>query len=397
MWDSAGRLCRAAAIVCATVATLTGSSPAQAFNIKRTQSGLDVRWAVPTVNYVVDPRLSQAVAGAAAAVGQAAQSWSGVEGAPTLSATTGPVSSIPALDGTNSVLYLHNFDAADGALAVTIVSVDEATGHILDADIVVNADREFAVLSASARASINSPLVSTEGSSHGGRSQIFDLIHVTAHEVGHSLGLADESANVAALMYPYTRAGDASVRAPGSDDLSGIDQDYAGADLGSGSAQGCGGGASVAGRRSSNVSSSAGLLLIVAGGWLVSRRWRRGLVPVSLALAALVLHPRRAESATPSAVEATAQVTTVTTEITNGVFQTTLELTPRTCHVAVCPARAIAHVWGGTIGGITQQVGENVVPAVHDEVDIAFQTAPRGLVSTAAVVIAVRSIGPKSL
>jgi hypothetical protein len=302
---------------------------------------------------------------------------------------------MPAVDGANSVLFLHDFDAADGALAITIVSLDEATGHILDTDIVVNADHAFAVLPASARASTNSPLVSTEGSS-GASSQVFDLTHVMAHEVGHSLGLADEATNAAALMYPYTRAGDASVRAPGSDDLSGIDQAYAGADLSSGSSQGCGGGASVAGRRSSNVSSSAALLLIVAGGWLVSRRRRRGLAPVALALAALLLHPAPAQSASPSAVEATAQVTTVTTQIANGVFHTTLDLAPRTCHVAVCPAHAIAHVWGGTIGGITQQVGESVVPAVHDEVDIAFQTAPRGLASSAAVVLAVRAAGTAS-
>jgi hypothetical protein len=391
MWNSAGRLCRAAAVTYVTLLTLTGASSAQAFNLKHTQGGLEVRWSVPSVAYVVDPRLNEAMVGGADAVAQAAQSWSGVAGAPTLSAATGAVSPLPAVDGTNSVLYLHNFDAADGALAITIVSLDEATGHILDADIVVNADHAFAVLPASARASSNSPLVSTEGSSHGGSSQVFDLTHVTAHEVGHSLGLGDESGNAAALMYPYTRAGDASVRAPGSDDLSGIDQAYAGADLASGSAQGCGGGASVAGRRSSNLTSSAGLLLIVVGGWLLSRRWRRGLVPVALALAALLLHPAQAESAIPSAVQATAQVTTVTTQITNGVFQTTLDLAPRTCHVAVCPAHAIAQVWGGTIGGITQQVGESVVPAIHDEVDIAFQTAPRGLVSTAAVVLAVRS------
>lgn len=395
MWDSAGRLCRAAAVAYATVLTLTGSSSAEAFNLKHTQSGLEVRWSVPSVAFVVDPRLSGAVVGAGDAVAQAAQSWSGVAGAPTLSAATGAVSSVPAVDGTNSVLFLHNFDAADGALAITIVSLDEATGHILDTDIVVNADHAFAVLPASARASSNSPLVSTEGSS-GASSQVFDLTHVMAHEVGHSLGLADESANAAALMYPYTRAGDASVRAPGSDDLSGVDQAYAGADLSSGSAQGCGGGASVAGRRSSNLSSATGLLLLAAGGWLVSRRQRRGLAPVALALAALLLHPARAESATPSAVEATAQVTTVTTQIANGVFQTTLDLAPRTCHVAVCPAHTIARVWGGTIGGIAQQVGESVVPAVHDEVDIAFQTAARGLPSSVAVVLAVRSASTAS-
>jgi hypothetical protein len=255
---------------------LTATSRAEAFDIKHTENGLDVRWAVPQVSFVVDPALSAAVAGAADAVAGAAQSWSGVAGAPSLSVSPGPVGSAPAIDGQNSILFLHNYAPANGALAVTIVSVDESTGYIVDTDIVINADHAFAVLPAGSRASSNSPLVSTEGSSSVGSTEVFDLTHVTAHEFGHALGLADEAANVAALMYPYTRAGDASVRAPGSDDLSGIDQDYAGAGLSSESAQGCGGGASVAGRRATGGSLPAILFFAAAAGWLVSRRRRLG-------------------------------------------------------------------------------------------------------------------------
>jgi|HubBroStandDraft_1064217.scaffolds.fasta_scaffold02133_3 hypothetical protein len=396
MWDSRARLCRAVGVVYAAALALTPASSAQAFDLKHTQGGLDVRWAVPRVAFVVDPRLNEAVASGAEAVADAVEPWSGVAGAPLLSAATGPVSPMPALDEKNSVLFLHDFAAADGALAITIVSLEEATGYIVDTDIVINANHAFAVLPAGARASSNSPLVSTEGSSQSVSSQVFDLTHVTAHEIGHSLGLADEAANAAALMYPYTRAGDASIRTPGSDDLSGIDQDYAGADLGSGSAQGCGGGASVAGRRATHFSSPAALLLIVAGGWLASRRWRRGLAPVAILLATLLLRPGRAQSAHPSSVEATAHVTAATTAIVDGVFQTTVDLSPRTCQVAVCPAHATARVWGGTIGGITQQVGANVVPGPRDEVDVTFQTDPRGLAPTTAVILAVRPIAAAS-
>jgi hypothetical protein len=396
MLDSSARLCRAVGVVYAAAVALTVTSSAEAFDLKHTQGGVDVRWAVPSVAFVVDPRLNAAVTGGAQAVAGAAESWSGAAGAPLLSAATGPVSSMPAVDGKNSVLYLHDFDAANGALAITIVSLEEATGHIVDTDIVINADHSFAVLPAGARASNNSPLVSTEGSSHEGSSQVFDLTHVTAHEIGHSLGLADESANAAALMYPYTRAGDASVRTPGSDDLSGIDQDYAGADLASGSAQGCGGGASVAGRRATHFSSSAVLLLLVAGGWLASRRWRRGLAPLAIGLATVLMRAGRAESATPSSVEATARVTAATTAIVDGVFQTTVDLSPRTCQVAVCPAHATARVWGGTIGSITQQVGNNVVPGTDDEVDVSFQTDARGLATATATVLAVRPIASPS-
>jgi hypothetical protein len=237
--------------------------------------------------------------------------------------------------------------------------------------------------------------VSTEGASDDTTSQAFDLTHVAAHEVGHALGLADESGNAAALMYPYTRAGDASVRTPGSDDLSGIDQDYAGADLSSGSAQGCGGGASVAGRRTTNPWPAA-LVLIGAGGWLVSRRRRQGLAPCAIAFAILVAGSGQAHSASASSVDATARVTAVTTRIVGGVFQTTLDLVPRTCRMQICPAHALAQVWGGTIDGIKQQVGEIAVPTLNDEVDVAFGSPDEGqLATTTAVVLALRPRGTR--
>ena len=82
-----------------------------------------------------------------------------------------------------------------------------------------------------------------------------------------------------------------------------------------------------------------------------------------------------------------------TTRDADGVFQTTLELVPRTCRMQLCPARAVAHVWGGTIDGITQQVGESPVPSVDDEVDVAFGAPVEGDVKTpSAIVVAVRPL-----
>jgi Matrixin len=395
MGNSGARLSRAAAVVYVTALGLTATSRADAFDLKHTQSGLDVRWAVPQVSFVVDPELSAAVDGAADAVADAAQSWSGAAGAPTLSVATGPVASAPAVDGTNSILFLHSYGAANGALAITIVSVDESTGYIVDTDIVINADHAFAVLPAGARASSTSPLVSTEGSSSVVNTQVFDLTHVTAHEIGHALGLADESANVAALMYPYTRAGDASVRTPGSDDLSGIDEDYAGADLASGSAQGCGGGASVAGRRAAGSSLPAVSFVAAAAAWLALRR-RRAVAPCALALVAVLAGSGQARSAPLSPVDATARVTSATTRISNGVFQTTLDLVPRSCHLPVCPDHAFAQVWGGTMNGITQRVGASAVPSVNDEVDVAYRMAVEGAAAApTAVVLATRPVAAR--
>lgn len=397
MRNPGARLSRAAAFVYAVALALTTSSRADAFNLKHTQTGLDVRWADPQVAFVVDPQLSASIAGAADGVADAAQSWGGIAGAPSVSVATGPVGSAPAVDGTNSILFLHDYAAADGALAITIVSVDDSTGYIVDTDIVINADHAFAVLPSGARAASDSPLVSTEGSSSVGSSEVFDLIHVTAHEFGHALGLADEPDNVAALMYPYTRPGDASVRTPGSDDVSGIDEDYAGANLNAGSAQGCGGGASVTGRRAGGAQLPAFLLIAGAGVWLFSRRRRLTPGPSVFALVVVLAGSGNPRAPAPSRVDGTAQVTGVTTRIFNGVLQTTVELTPRSCHVQICPDHASAQVWGGTVNGITQRVGANTVPSLNDEVDLEYRTPSKGAAdSSTALVLAVRPAAPRT-
>jgi hypothetical protein len=361
---------------------------ADAYELKHTPSGLIVRWPLAHVEYVVDSTLDQHVAGATAAVDSAVQSWSGVAGAPSTSSKSGSVGTAPMMDQQNSVLYLHGFAAAEGALAVTVVSFDASTGFIMDADVVINADHEFAVLPANTRAPSDSPLVSTEGNHGQSDTDTFDLPHVVAHEVGHSLGLGDESSDPDALMFPYTKVDDASVRAPGSDDVTGLDQEYAGANLESGSA-GCGG-SSVAGRRVADSSWSVFLLMIGAGGWLVSRRRRMALVPVSIALLSVVIGIGEARSAPVSLADITGRVTSVKTEVVSGVFQTTLEVAPSSCRAGACPSGAVAHVWGGTMGGITQIVGGAPIPAVDDEVDLALGAASAERAAPSATVIAVR-------
>jgi hypothetical protein len=62
----------------------------------------------------------------------------------------------------------------------------------------------------------------------------------------------------------------------------------------------------------------------------------------------------------------------------------------------ICPAHALAQVWGGTIDGIKQQVGEIAVPTLNDEVDVAFGSPDEGqLATTTAVVLALRPRGTR--
>src|SRR4029079_1399537 len=55
---------------------------------------------------------------------------------------------------------------------------------------------------------------------------LYDLHHVIAHELGHSLGMNDEMERKDALMYRYTAPNDASMREPGSYHIWGLAELY---------------------------------------------------------------------------------------------------------------------------------------------------------------------------
>jgi hypothetical protein len=385
-WRGSRRL---ATVLCAMSAAgvFAWSTAAQAFALKQTSHGAPMRWTRDHVSYVIDPSVEANVPNGTQAVSSSVNGWSGSAGGPMLSASVGPGGAQPGLDGQNSVVFAPSgFAAAGGALAVTVTSYDDATGEIVDADIVINGDYPFAVLAANAQPCAGVAPVSTDGSAGGddnGNATPFDLVHVVSHEVGHSLGLADERDDNEALMYAYTTAGDPSLRSPTSDDVDGVDAIYGAAGGSSLAAEraGCGQ-SSVAGSRSRPGDAWAAIGIVGAAGlWLASRRRVKAVrvaLHVSAAVAALVLGAGTAHSA-PTALhlgDASARVVATSTSNVGGLFVTTLELEPTTCRTTSCPAHARAQTWGGTIGGITQQVGGGgSVPTVGDEVDVAFSTA----------------------
>jgi hypothetical protein len=310
----------------------------------------------------------------------------------------------PAVDGQNTVLFApHGFAPAGNALAITLLSYDELTGNIVDADIVINGIHPFALLPPGAQPASGAAPVSTEGASskssgesddhsngHSGdsakHSNAFDLEHVVSHEVGHTLGLGDVQDNHSALMYAYSTPGDASMRAPSGDEADAMDTLYGG----SVQSAGCGH-ASVAGARplASDVWATLALWM-GAGAWIVSRRRARVFVPMAIALVALVAHPDQARSAplvVPAFADATAHVVAASTRNVGGVFETTLELAPYACRVTTCPAHAQARVWGGTIGGITQVVGDLPAPSPGDVVRVSFAAATSDVAESEAAVI----------
>jgi hypothetical protein len=250
---------------------------AGAFELKQTATGRSVHWAGPTMTFVIDPSVEAAVPGGGAAVATALAAWSGASGAPQMVWTTGSGGGKAANDGVNTVLLApEGFARAGAALAVTLLTYDENTGEILDADIVVNGVYAFAVLAADAR-SVGAAPISLEGATTLAASLgTFDLLHVLVHETGHSLGLGDVGDDNA-VMYAYTTPGDAAYRAPVEDDQAGMEAIY-----GARSSPGCSN-ASIAGSQAAAGEPwwAAVLVLGASAAWAARRSRAASLSPVS--------------------------------------------------------------------------------------------------------------------
>jgi hypothetical protein len=387
-----GRRRPAMAMACALTAAAIGlgTNRADAFELKHTSQGQPLHWEASHISYVIDPSVEKAVAGGSQAVAAAVSGWVGAAGTPTLSTSVSTHMAHPGVDGQNTVLVApEGFAPAAGALAVTVTSYEESTGYLVDADIVINGNHPFGVLDGHARPPRGATPISMEGSSSEDekdehRATPFDLVHVVSHEVGHSLGLADVM-DESALMYAFTAPGDASMRAPTKDDVAGVAAIYStssSANSALPSQSGCGQ-ASVAGSRTHSADASGAFVLIAGVGlWITSRRRTRAAariaLPVVAAIVAFAANPGAARSATllPSrtVVDGVARVTHVSTTNVGGLFETTIELAPTACGDAEgCPVVGRAHAWGGSLGGIRQEVGGSPVPRVGDLVQIAFE------------------------
>lgn len=398
-----------AALAAVTGAALFVSAPgdAEAYEIKRTSRGELVHWEERTVKYTLDASLDRAVAQATEATVSAMDSWSGTVGAPDLEVApldaTSPAK--PGFDQKNGVFYMRGGYAPAGrALAITVLTYDNVSGNILDADIIFNGAYSFEVLEApGAPELVHEPSATaahpsnTDGISHGGdvavessSEVVYDLHHVIAHELGHSLGMNDEMGKKDALMYRFSAPNDASIREPGSDDIAGLAELYSAKLEARGN--GCGS-ATVAPKKPTSAASTAamvatlGLLVFLALRAKSDRRARLGFI-LAAATATVALVPslsgkggagvaRASESRALG--HARAKVLKTSTAIENGLFKTSYELATTSCRAASCPKAGHGSTWGGTIGNVTQEVGGYYAPAGGDEVDVTFASLPSAL------------------
>jgi hypothetical protein len=376
-------------------AALVGSAAdASAFSVKKTTKGELVHWDSRDVHYAIDPSVEANVTAGNAAVRQAMESWSGDVGAPTLHAENADATSPtkPGFDQKNGVFFIPGGYAPAGrALAITVLTYDNSSGKILDADVIFNGSYNFAVLGEGNVGDVTK-LSSTDGISHtdeptGDPATVYDLHHVIAHETGHSLGMNDEMERKDALMYRYTSPNDATLRQPASDDISGLAELYSSNLEAHGN--GCGG-ATVAPKKPSLAAQHAailgvlGLLFFLVLRARSDRRARLAFV-LATATAAVAFLPSvstkggQAQASELEPGQARAKVFSTATTFENGLMKTTYKLATSVCRATSCPKTGQGVAWGGQIGNIRQDVGGQFAPTEGDDVDVSFAKLPNVL------------------
>jgi hypothetical protein len=380
-----------------------GAPDAHAYVVKKTSRGQLVHWDENVVDYTFDPSVGAGVAGAVEATTRSMESWSGTVGAPDLqghaAADVTDAPTKPGFDQKNGVFFMPDgYVPAGRALAITVLTYDNTSGRILDADIIVNGSYTFAVLEEPHVASQAEPspsaahLSNTDGIAHEEEARatdaVYDLHHVVAHELGHSLGMNDEIGRKDALMYRYSAPNDTTLRAPASDDIAGLAELYSTKLEARGN--GCGG-ATVAPKKPSLAASHVAMaatfgflfFLILRG--RSDRRARFAFVAAA-ALATYVLLPRisseqgtvaRASELAPG--HARARVLSTTSSMENGLIKTTFKLATTMCRSASCPKMGEGFAWGGISGDIRQEVGGQFAPSAGEDVDVSFAKLPSAI------------------
>lgn len=395
----------AAATGAAVALAAFGAPDAHAYVVKKTSSGQLVHWDERTVDYTFDPSIAAHVTDAVGATKESMVSWSGTVGAPELlghaAADVVDPPNKPGFDHKNGIFFMPDgYVPAGRALAITVLTYDNASGRILDADIIVNGSYKFAVLEGTAtvdthesHSATSAHPSNTDGVTHQPEQAqdprtIYDLHHVVAHELGHSLGMNDELGRKDALMYRYSAPNDATLRAPAPDDIAGLAELYSTKLEATGN--GCGN-ATVAPKKPSLAAShfamfaTLGFLMFLVLRGRSDRRARFAFVAAA-AIATYALLPSMSsdQGSTAQASElakghARAKVTSTSTTIEDGLIKTTFKLATTACRATSCPKLGEGVAWGGTAGDIRQDVGGQFAPTTGDAVDVSFAKLPSAL------------------
>jgi hypothetical protein len=374
--------------------------------LKPADNGDYVRWRSDAIDVVVDKSFSDL--GGEDLFGSALDAWR-ASGAALPSVSTLPggdrkVGYDPNGPNENVVVFAPNgASMAHGALAVTVLTYDNSTGRIVDADLLVNGGGRFFKRFESDESSPDDNAVSIEsgaGSDNGsGTASLFDLQSVVTHELGHFFGLGEDYDDTKATMYIATKPGEIHKRVLTASDSDIVTALYASPADPSQSVQG-GCGRSQLAPKNPAPSSWIGFAAAALGLGLMAaaRRSRaaelrvRALAPLrrsgvrravrfggwltAVGLGLFLLPPDlQAAAETDLAARGDADVEVVATHAhwVNGIVETDLTYRVTACHVARC-LEGDQHtvVSGGTLGGVTQVVGPYAAPAQGAKLHIAL-------------------------
>jgi hypothetical protein len=387
--------------------------------LKQTSKGGHVRWQTDAIDVVLDKSFTD-IAGPKV-YGAAVDAWRATGATlPSISSKSGKNRELGYKskgDNENVVVYAPaGFGPAKGALAITVLTYEEESGRIVDADVLLNGGgRYFAIFD---RDESSGDPISIEGSAAAAGSSTstapsktakFDVQSVVTHELGHFFGLGEDYEDAKATMYISTRHGEihkrivtknegAVMTALYTDEISTSD-DRTEARGGCGRAQlartgspssawigfvvaALGLGLYAVARRARPTEQRA---LVQAGRAAPGRRLRR--VGAWLTAAGLItsLTPPTVEAATDEAFsrgDAEVEIVDSKPRWVDGLVETELTYRVTTCHVATCPVgdqRIVA--LGGKLDGVIQMVGPFAIPQVGTRVALGLRDG-RGLMQT---------------
>jgi len=386
--------------------------------LKQTAQGVRVRWRTDAIDVVLDKSFTD-LAGPKV-YGAAVDAWRATGATlPSVSTKSGKGRELGYKskgDNENVIVYAPTgWSRANGALAVTVLTYEEDSGRIVDADVLVNGGgRYFAIFdrdeSSGDPISIDGSVAQPSGSSTTpSKTAKFDVQSVVTHELGHFFGLGEDYEDAKATMYISTRHGEIHKRIvtknEGAVMASLYTEQVAASDDPAQARGGCGG-AQLA--RSGSLSSTwigfivAGLGLglytaarraratedrarVTSGRAASARRLRRvGGWLTAIGLVTALTPPTLEAAADEATPRGDAEVEIVNSEPRwiDGLLETELTYRVTTCRVTNCPQgdqRVVA--LGGKLDGMIQMVGPFAVPQVGARVALRLRDG-RGLMQT---------------
>jgi hypothetical protein len=384
--------------------------------LKQAMNGGHVRWHSDAIDVVLDKSFTD-LAGPKV-YGEAISAWRATGATlPSVSTKSGKERQIgykSSGGNENIVVYAATgWAKANGALAITVLTYEEQSGRIVDADVLINGGgRYFAIFdsdeSSGDTISIDGSGTTSTGSANTtSKTAKFDVQSVVTHELGHFFGLGEDVDDTKATMYVSTRHGEIHKRIVTKGEggvMTALYTDDAGVTDESQTRGGCGGAQLARSRPSSSTWIGFVVATLGLGLYAAARRFRaqEQLPPVRirasrsrrvarlggwLTVIGIVtsLSPPAVEAASEEALvrsDAEVQIVNAQPRWVDGIVETELTYRVTACHVTNCPEgdqRVVA--LGGKLDGVTQIVGPFALPDVGARVSMGLRDA-RGLLKT---------------